>query len=132
MKNDSSLRTGDAARPAQHTPGPWIAAAGPSSVVGWPVVSREGRSICRLTWLETNSPTEEVFKEETRANARLIAAAPDLLAQLKSVTLLLRTALLCTTVEIAHEAKPFLAAADAAIANATKGAAPARELKSPG
>lgn len=70
-------------RPASHTPGPWVAAAGPSSIVGWPVVSRSGRSICRLTWLETNSPAEEVFKEETRANGHLIAAAPDLLEALK-------------------------------------------------
>lgn len=61
-----------------HTPGPWIAAAGPSSIVGWPVVSRTGRSICRLTWFERASPAGEAeeTKEETRANARLIAAAP--------------------------------------------------------
>lgn len=72
---------------ARHTPGPWIAAAGPSSVVGWPVVSQQGRSICSITWRERAVPAGEAeeTKEETRANARLIAAAPDLLATLKAM-----------------------------------------------
>lgn len=58
-----------------HTKGPWMAAARPSSVVGWPVVSPAamGRSICNVT----------VGHEDSEDNARLIAAAPDLLEALK-------------------------------------------------
>lgn len=52
------------------------------------------------------------------ANARLWAAAPDLLAELKQMRLLFQSALLCTTVEIAREAKPFLNSSAAAIAKA--------------
>lgn len=54
-------------------PAPWTAAAGPSSVVGWPVVASNGRLICRMVWRETASPAEEVQKEEARAHAWLIA-----------------------------------------------------------
>ena len=59
------------------TPGGWIAATGPSSIVGWPVVSRQGRSICRMTWVERAVPAGEAeeTKAETRANAAFIAAA---------------------------------------------------------
>ncbi|CAB4165140.1 hypothetical protein UFOVP833_30 [uncultured Caudovirales phage] len=62
---------------AKATQGTWIAAAGPSSIVGWPVVSSGGRSICRITWQERAVPAGEAeeTKEETRANARLVAAA---------------------------------------------------------
>lgn len=62
---------------ANHTPGPWMAAAGPSSVVGWPVVERpRGRSVCSVSWLPGLPPE---IQAEVRANATLIAAAPDLL-----------------------------------------------------
>lgn len=59
---------------AKHTPGPWMAAAKPSSIVGWPVVAPRamGRSICNVT-----------VHDEAQGNARLIAAAPDMLAALK-------------------------------------------------
>ena len=84
------MRGSDAVAPPfapRHTPGPWIAADGPSSVVGWPVVSQAGRSICRLTWFERASPAGEAeeTKEETRANAHLIAATPDLYEALKAM-----------------------------------------------
>jgi hypothetical protein len=57
-----------------HTQGPWLAAAKPTSIVGWPVVSPAamGRSICSVT-----------VHDEAEANARLIAAAPELLEALK-------------------------------------------------
>lgn len=51
------------------------------------------------------------IRQLRRANA-------ELLTQLKRITLLARGALLCTSAEIAREAKPMLAAADAAIAKA--------------
>lgn len=66
-----------------HTPGPWLAAAGPSSVVGWPVVATPiGRSICNVTWMPGLPPAVEI---ECKANARLIAAAPDLLEALNAL-----------------------------------------------
>lgn len=73
---------------AQHTAGPWMAAAGPSSVVGWPVVARGGRSICNVSWLGHRPAhvTDEqwtAFYVETQANASLIAAAPELLEALR-------------------------------------------------
>jgi len=61
---------------AAHTKGPWLAAARPSSFVGWPVVSPSdmGRSVCNVT----------TGHDQSEANARLIAAAPDLLAACQS------------------------------------------------
>lgn len=60
---------------SKHTPGPWMAAARPSSIVGWPVVAPNaiGRSICNIT----------TGHDEAAGNARLIAAAPDLFEALK-------------------------------------------------
>ena len=37
---------------AGHTPGPWMAAAKPSSVVGWPVV---GRMEALISWLSSTT-----------------------------------------------------------------------------
>ena len=73
----------------RHTPGPWLCAAAPSSIVGWPVVGRQGRSICNLSWIAKKPPMATdgqyaALKAETHANGRLIAAAPDLLAALVS------------------------------------------------
>lgn len=108
-----------------HTKGPWIAAAAGSSIVGWPVVAPGGRSICKITWTPKTAIGEgftaaewEAFNAECKANAHLIGAAPDLLAELKNMTLLFKAALLCTSVEIARDAKPHIAAAEAAIAKA--------------
>ena len=58
-----------------HTKGPWMAASNPSSVVGWPVVAPHatGRSVCNVT----------TGHEDAAANARLIAAAPELLEALE-------------------------------------------------
>jgi len=64
---------------ARMTPGPWMMAAHPSSVVGWPVVKcgeGGGRSICSLSYLPGN---EEVMAE-ARANGQAIEAVPDLIA----------------------------------------------------
>lgn len=71
-------------RETRHTPGPWMAAAGPSSIVGWPVVGQMGRSICNLSWLgkKPDYASDEVFavyRAEVEANGKLIAAAPDML-----------------------------------------------------
>ena len=69
----------------KHTAGPWMAADGPSSVVGWPVVGPMGRSICNVSWMpkkaypDVSDTDYAAFNAECEANARLIAAAPDLL-----------------------------------------------------
>lgn len=58
----------------KHTPGPWAVHPGCAQVDAFtptPV------AVCRLLW-----PTDVRGEEETEANARLIAAAPDLLAAL--------------------------------------------------
>lgn len=71
----------------KHTPGPWIAASSPSSVVGWPIVGQEGRAICAITWPRymQRSAVSEEFYQECAANARLIAAAPALYEALKAM-----------------------------------------------
>ena len=62
---------------AEFTPGPWMAASSPSSVVGWPVVRQGvGRSICSVSYLPKDVD-QEVYAE-SEANACLIAAAPEL------------------------------------------------------
>lgn len=67
---------------AKHTPGPWQAAASPSSIVGWPIVSREGRSIASMSWQpqadHVDAKTYDEFYRTVEANARLVCAAPDL------------------------------------------------------
>lgn len=76
---------------AQHTPGPWIAASAPSSVVGWPVVASSGRSIASVAWSPNHwdAPPEEyaAFVAECEANSKLIGAAPKLLEALEGVVL---------------------------------------------
>jgi hypothetical protein len=64
---------------AAFTPGPWMMAAIPSSVVGWPIVKQGvGRSICSISYLPRDADAD--VYAESEANGRLITAAPDLLA----------------------------------------------------
>lgn len=65
-----------------HTRGPWIAAPY-SSVVGAPVVaSPSGRSVANVTYFRLGEDFA-AHDAESLANAKLIAAAPDLLEALK-------------------------------------------------
>lgn len=72
-----------------HTQGRWVAAAKPSSVVGWPVVAAPmGQVICDVAII--NKKPDHVsdgefsaYYAQVEANARLIAAAPDLLKAAK-------------------------------------------------
>ena len=72
-----------------------MAAGAPSSVVGWPVVGPLGRSICNVSWMpkkaypDVSDADYAAFNAECEANARLIAAAPELLAALKTLVGLL-------------------------------------------
>jgi hypothetical protein len=67
---------------AKHTGGTWRAAAKPSSIVGWPIISApQGKSVANVHGTD----------EESAANARLIAAAPDLLEALKKLSFAAQT-----------------------------------------
>lgn len=72
----------------QHTPGPWHAQpeklhGGKHHVVGrTPMVVREGQVIARM---ERSLNAKDEPCAEAEANARLIAAAPDLLAALQNI-----------------------------------------------
>lgn len=61
---------------SEHTPGPWLL----DPVSAWVVVPDRDAPICALLW-----PTELRSEDETFANARLIAAAPDLLEALEGM-----------------------------------------------
>lgn len=68
---------------SKHTEGPWMAAASPSSVVGWPVVGKGGRAIasvhCAMTkHADVSDERWQAYRAEVKANADLIGAAPDL------------------------------------------------------
>ena len=108
--------------PSKHTPGPWRALCGKH----FTRVMRDSQGpadqtgtvqLCHIAGPEEDG-LRPWNKDRWEADAKLMAAAPDLLESLRAVTPLLRMALLSTTVEIAREARPFLDAADAAIANA--------------
>ena len=61
------------------TPGPWLAAAKASSVVGMPIVQQGvGRAIGHVTHGPSGTPVWDAFNAESTANAKLISAAPDL------------------------------------------------------
>lgn len=80
------------------TPGPWMAAAKPSSVVGWPVVSQTGRVICDVNYVQHSQidlpvPGDRAFNTESKANAHLIVAAVNSLPALIEEVERLREAL---------------------------------------
>lgn len=101
-----------------------MAAASPSSVVGWPVVGPMGRSICNVSWMpkkaypDVSEADYAAFNAECGANANLIAAAPDLLAALKrqqaNISHWLETGIPATP----EESKSISGQIDAAIAKA--------------
>lgn len=69
----------------KHTPGPWVAAASPSSIVGWPIIGPGGRAVASVHYRRGDTAEGQQINAEAGANARLIAAAPDLLAALKAM-----------------------------------------------
>lgn len=61
-----------------HTPGPWNTAFATEGVME---VEAPHNVICRVF----GDATDEIYKNEIQANARLIASAPDLLLALKGL-----------------------------------------------
>jgi hypothetical protein len=74
-----------------HTPGPWIACGWKNTVVNLPSPNgKDHYTIC----VYPGHPLASL--EETQANARLIAAAPDMLETLKAIVALLDHAGVCS------------------------------------
>lgn len=70
----------------QHTPGPWVVTAVGSCHGIHPAASENERDdICRITPHNYHPDGWPAAKVEAEANARLIAAAPDLLAALQAL-----------------------------------------------
>lgn len=75
---------------SKHTPGPWMLAAKPSSIVGWPVVAQSGRAIASLNYVHQSMidppvKGDRAYNVESKANGALIAAAPDLFKALEAI-----------------------------------------------
>ena len=71
------------------TPRPWMAAARPSSIVGWPIVSTaQGRSVANVTWMPKPPDMDQSdygrFHAECAANAALIVEAVNNFDRLQS------------------------------------------------
>jgi hypothetical protein len=63
----------------KHTPGPWVVHFSRAQVDAFDGEDGQPLPVCKLLW-----PIKKRSEAETRANANLIAAAPDLLAACKS------------------------------------------------
>lgn len=61
---------------AQHTPGPWLV----NPLNAWVEVPDADAPICSMLW-----PTDLRGEDETYANARLIASAPDMAEELRQL-----------------------------------------------
>jgi hypothetical protein len=67
----------------KHTPGPWLMTDGDFV---YALHERNGRQVNRFSAAIDHYPSQGGTAEEGRANAHLIAAAPDLLEALKYIT----------------------------------------------
>jgi hypothetical protein len=102
-----------------HTPGPWDWGPHSDELVGrYEVNAGEGRQRAHICECHSNrQQTRKVADEEAAANARLIAAAPELLEALQSLIDLSDDGSLHIEGSIATE-DPVITAARAAIAKA--------------
>jgi hypothetical protein len=95
-----------------HTPGPWTDESGDGSK--WGVFDADGRAVALAQQIV--SLRVDVYQAERTANARLIAAAPELLAALVAMNALAKGPSAGVTQAQKREA---IAAAESAIAKAT-------------
>jgi hypothetical protein len=94
-----------------HTPGPWTDESGDGSK--WGVFDADGRAVALAQQIV--SLRVDVYQAERTANARLIAAAPELLAALVAMNTLAKGPSAGVT---QAQKREVIAAADAAIAKA--------------
>lgn len=88
--NDTHATTQSHAPNTAHTPGPWRAQPieGPGH---WQVINESCRQVAMARhWPNSHGVNSEDARAETEANARLIAAAPELLAALENCFIILR------------------------------------------
>lgn len=115
------------AKSVTHTPGKWMAAAKPSSIVGWPVVAAPmGQVICDVAII--NKKPDHIsdgefsaYYAQVEANARLIAAAPELLAALQGMVSAFGDITITSGGVVQPETDPEVIAARVAISKATAG-----------
>jgi hypothetical protein len=126
--------TADTQERVQHTPGPWVLRETASWMTGQVLFGhelpqREGegfRSMRTVGWIALNGSlknnnrrgTRKIPTEEDRANARLIAAAPELLEALRAALLDIENTAYDPNDGIASLARARLGRARAAIAKA--------------
>lgn len=94
-----------------HTPGSWVV---PPDSDGFSIETVDGKIIAQA--MQVSPPTNPFRHQERRANARLIAAAPDLLAALVAMNTLAKGPSAGVT---QAQKREVIAAADAAIAKVT-------------
>lgn len=68
---------------SKHTPGPWSMCLSRSNAA-FLVRDTENRLVCDMSW-HSSSRQHYPLRDESAANARLIAAAPDLLSALNAM-----------------------------------------------
>lgn len=91
---------------AQHTPGPWRFYTGPQPH-GCPIVGNGRGLMLAMLSHSVNYPDQ---RDEANANARLIAAAPELLEALKDM-IVLQAGISSDPVETLHKARDAIAKA---------------------
>lgn len=82
----------------KHTPGPWARDTG--SGVGCDVRAQNGRKVAATWGINNGDPNRPAYRAECDANARLIAAAPELLDLLSALECDINTLVYC------YERKP--------------------------
>ncbi len=95
----------------KHTPGPWVIAD--EGTTGWDICTVYATEVGYVEIKATKVGDEEDYKAENYSNARLIAAAPDLLEALQRMLVINSLG--------AYAQSEAISAARAAIAKATKG-----------
>ena len=95
---------------AQHTPGPWTVGLEDSTMgVLFIQIETDERAICEVSATHDDTDNEFDILDEDRANAHLIAAAPDLLVQLKGALAVANHVIASTGIDAEHTALQMVA-----------------------